>query len=105
MKASRIWTDKKLATIVEQVVSGLAGEYKPKGVQFATLFEILSHGHPMVDYERSEVLLKHIRVKNMPARHWSENIGWKMSKHLHLLVLSCLRYVIQSIQIFSISYD
>ena len=75
MKATRIWTGKKPAFVAEQVVSGLAGEYKRKGVQFSTLFEILSHGHPMVDYEQSKVLLKHLKVNNMSARHSFKSNG------------------------------
>ena len=68
-KAWKIWAGKKLASMVKQVVSNLAREYKLKEVQFATLFEILSHGLSMVDYEQFEVLLKHLRVKNMSAKH------------------------------------
>ena len=69
MKVCRIWAGKKPTTVVEEVVCGLAGKYRQKGVQFATLFEILSHRRPMVDCERSEALFKHLRVKNMPTRH------------------------------------
>ena len=96
MKVCRTWVGKKPATVAEQVVSGLAGEYKQKEVQFATLFEILSHGRPMVDYKRFEALFKHLRVKNMPTRYWSETTSWKMSEHLYLSMLSRLRSVVQS---------
>ena len=94
MKVCRTWAGKKLALVVEQVVSSLAKEYKQKGVQFATFFELLSYRCPMVDYERSKVLFKHLKVKNMPSRHWSESTGWEMSEHLHLLVLSHLKSVV-----------
>ena len=95
MKACRIWASKKFASMAKQVVCGLAGEYKQKEVQFVAFFEILSHGCPMVDYKKFEVLLKHLKVKNMPIRHRSKKTSWKMSKHLHLYVLSKLRFVVQ----------
>ena len=54
------------------------------------------HKRPMIDYERFENLLNFFRVKNMPSKCWSKTIGWKMSEHLHLIVLRQLREIMQS---------
>ena len=91
--------------MAEQLVGGLQGEFKRKGVQFSTLFQVLSHGRPMCDYEREQYLLRHLKVKNVPQKHWSETSGWEMSKHLHASVLAALKEVIQSARIISISAD
>ena len=52
--------------MAEQLVGGLQGELKRKGVQFSTLFQVLNHGRPMCDYEREQYLLRHLKVKNVP---------------------------------------
>jgi len=46
-----------------------------------------------------------VKVKNMPKKHWSENIGWGMSEHLHAIVLLALKAVVQLARIISISVD
>ena len=49
----KLWASRQRGgTVVEQLVGGLQGELKRKGVQFSTLFQVLSHGRPMCDYER-----------------------------------------------------
>ena len=57
----------------------------------------------MIDYERSQCLLKFFRVKNMLFKHWSKITNWKMTEHLHLIVLRRLTKVVQSTRIISIS--
>lgn len=59
----------------------------------------------MIDYERSESLLRFLRVKNMPSKHCSESAGWEMSGHLHLVVLRRLKEVVKSAKFISISAD
>ena len=39
----------------------------------------------MVDFEGFEVLLKCLKIKNIPARHSSENNGWEISEY-HLQI-------------------
>ena len=39
----------------------------------------------------------------MPSKHWSKTTGKKMSEYLYLLVLKCLREVVQSARIISIT--
>ena len=75
-------------------MAGLEGECKRKGVQFSTLFQVLCHGRPMCDYEREQYLLRHLKVKNLPRKHWSESSGWEMSEHIHVCVLAALKAVV-----------
>jgi hypothetical protein len=74
-------------------------------VQFSTLFQVLSHGRPMCDYEHQQYLLRHLKVKNIPMKHWSVTSGWEMAEHLHACVLAALKVVVQSARIISISAD
>ena len=50
-------------------------------------------------------MLKFPRVKNMPSKHWSKNIGWKIREYLLLMILRQLRKVVQSQRITSIDAD
>lgn len=59
----------------------------------------------MCDYERSHFLLKHLKVKNLPSKHWSEGCGWEMSEHFHNVVLTALKAAVQSARFISISSD
>ena len=74
-------------------------------MQFSTLFQVLSHGRPMCDYEHEQYLLRHLKVKNVPQKHWSETSGWEMNKHLYASVLAALKEVVQSARIISVSTD
>jgi hypothetical protein len=65
-----LWAGRKQAgTVVDLLVRGLEGEEKRKGVQFSTIFQVLSHGRPMCDYEYEQYLLRHHKVKNVPRKH------------------------------------
>jgi hypothetical protein len=59
----------------------------------------------MYDYEREQYLLRHLKVKNVPRKHWSETSGWEMGEHVHGYVLAALKVVVQSARIISISVD
>jgi hypothetical protein len=105
-KFCKLWAGRKQAgTVLDLLVRGLEGEEKRKGVQFSTLFQVLSHGRPMCDFEREQYLLRHLKVKNVPRKHWSETNGWEMGEHLHGCVLAALKVVVQSARIISISAD
>ena len=100
------WAGRKQGgTVADLLVAGLEGEFKRKGVQFSTLFQILSHGRPMCDYEHEQYLLRHLKVKNLPKKHWSETSGWEMSEHMHATVLLRLKSLVQSARFVSISAD
>jgi hypothetical protein len=106
LKLCKEWAGRKqVGTVADQIIRGLDSENKRKGVQFSTLFQILSHGRPMCDYEREQYLLRHLKLKNLPQKHWSEATGWEMSEHLHASVLAALKGVVQSARIISISAD
>jgi hypothetical protein len=106
VKNSKLWAGRKHAGyVVEQMASGVLTENKRKGVQLASLFQILSHGRPMVDYERCHALFEHLRVKNMPKKHWSESMGWDISEHMHMSVLKALKSAVQGADVIAISAD
>jgi len=54
VKLYKLWTGRKYCgSVANQLNAGLDSEFKHKGMQFSSLFQILSHDRPMVDYDRS----------------------------------------------------
>jgi hypothetical protein len=103
-KNQQLWSARQNApTMYKQLLRGLHGENTRKRVKFSTLFQILSHGHPMVDYCESQHLLRYLNVKNVPKKHWCETSGWEMSEHIEVVVLDALRKLIRGYTIFSLS--
>ena len=51
LKFVKLWVGRKQESIATQIIRILGARDKRKGVQFSTLFQILSHGRPMCDYE------------------------------------------------------
>ena len=87
LKFCKEWASHKPRLVVDKVEAKLQANCKREEVQISTFYEVLNHGRSMIDYERSESLLKFHRVKNMPSKHWFESTCWEMNGHFHLLVL------------------
>ena len=52
----KLWAGQKhVETVADQLVLGLEGKLRRKGVQFSTLFQFFSHGPPMCNYERQQM--------------------------------------------------
>ena len=76
LKNQELWSARQNApTVYKQLLHSLHSKNMRKGIQFSTLFQILSHGHPMVDYCESQHLLRYLNVKNVPKKHWYKTVG------------------------------
>ena len=53
----------------------------------------------------NSICLRHLKLKNIPIKHWLETSGWELAEHLHGCVLAALTGVVQSARIISISDD
>jgi hypothetical protein len=63
-------------TIVFQQFSlGQAMEDKQKLVQFATIFNLLSKGKSMTNYEDFQHLFKFFKLWSIPKKHWFDGVG------------------------------
>jgi hypothetical protein len=56
-------------TILQQVNKNTHLELERKTLQFATLFQILEVGHPMVEYEKRKSLYSFLGVPKNPKMH------------------------------------
>jgi hypothetical protein len=87
IKNQELFVSRKADTMLQMVHNTIIGESRRKFVQLATLFHVLSHGRPMTEYEALRDLLKCLKTKHLPAKHWSDNSGWELAEHMHLVVL------------------
>jgi hypothetical protein len=92
-------------TVIQQVIRGCQAETNIKEVQFSTLFQVLCNGRPMVDYCKTQHLLRHLNVKNLPKKHWCKTSGWEMSEHIESMVLHALKTLLKGSRILSLSVD
>jgi hypothetical protein len=48
---------------------------RQKYVQFVVIFHLLTHGHPMFDYESLKELFQLLKVKFVPQKHWTHGLN------------------------------
>jgi hypothetical protein len=65
----------KSDTVLQMVQNTIVREGRRKFVQLATLFHVQSRGRPMTEYKALRELLKCLRMKHLPAKHWLDNSG------------------------------
>lgn len=58
------------------MTSSNQNEFAKKKVQFATFFQILSDGRPLVEYESCHELYDFLNVPNNPQKHGANCTGW-----------------------------
>ena len=69
------------------------------------LFHVPSCGHPMTKYEVLRDLLKCLKTKHLPMKHQSDNSGWELTEHMHLIVVEKLKDIVRSACFIAISCD
>jgi hypothetical protein len=80
-------------------------ELERKRVQFATLFQILDVGCPMVEYESMKVLCSFIGMFNNPKMHWSHNSGWIMVKFMFVQMINAMLAKVYAINYVVLTFD
>ena len=77
---------KRPTSILEQINNCSTVESKQKRVQLATLFQILSDGRPILEFQSRVELYQFLQVPNYPRAHWSHTSGWILSEHIYSFV-------------------
>jgi hypothetical protein len=83
----------------------MVGEKYRNVFQFATLFHILKHGRPMLEYEAHKELFDFLNLEKNPKMHLTNLIGWAMAQHLHNMVLEIIIFTIIVVQYISLTCD
>ena len=81
-----LFAAKRPTRVLQQINHCNSIESKGKRVQFATLFQVLSNGRPMLEFETRFKLYSFLGLPNLPTMHWSDNFGWIMAAHMYSFV-------------------
>lgn len=104
-KNMRLYAARPPATVLEQINHCTTVEARKKRVQFATLFQLLSDGRPMVEYESRAALYKLLNVPDMPGAHWCDNSGWLMAGYMYKQVIEEMRRLIGAARYLAVTVD
>jgi hypothetical protein len=69
-------------------------EGNQKIIQFKSLFHILSHGCPMLEYETMYDLFASLKVLNNPCMHWSNLTSSTLAKFMYQQVQKAIIQII-----------
>lgn len=104
-KSHLLYVAKQPTTVLQQMNRCTTVESKKKHVQFATLFQLLFDGHPMVEYESRQDLYKFLEVSNMPSVYWSYGSGWLTAKHMYDFVKKRIKELINAASFLAMTCD
>jgi hypothetical protein len=65
----------------------VVGEKQKKLIKFATLFNILKHGIPMLEYKVHIYIFNFLNLVENPKLYWVSSMGSTMVQHMHNIVL------------------
>ncbi|KAG0573500.1 hypothetical protein KC19_VG183500 [Ceratodon purpureus] len=80
-------------------------EFVKKKVQLATLFHILSHGRPLLEYESMAGLFSYLEIPHFPRKHWSDNSGWTLFEYMFAEVKTEIVKQVSSAQYVALTAD
>lgn len=105
-KNMRLALSKQPATVLQQVVNTTNRlERDKKKVQFATLFQILHNGRPLVEFESRFELYDFLQMPNNPRKHWSDNGGWDMAECMYAQVRKAIQQAVSSANFIALTAD
>lgn len=104
-KNLRLYAAKPPPTIIQQINHCTSLETRKKRVQFATLFQLLRDGRPMLEYESRVNLYKFLSVPDLPSAHWCDNSGWLMAGYMYKQVVQEMRRLISAARYVAVTVD
>lgn len=91
--------------VLQQIHLCTSMEARKKKVQFATLFQLLNEGRPMIEYESRIHLYRLLNVPDLPVAHWCDNSGWTMAAYMYKQVCSEMKKLIDAARYFAVTVD
>jgi hypothetical protein len=80
--------------VVAMVAMGdVVGEKKMKFIQFVAIFWLSKQGHTMIDFEAMNLLFEFLKVKHTLKKHWSDSVGWEITKFMHNIVFITIKII------------
>lgn len=100
-----LYAAKRPSSVLQQINNCTSIEARRKQVQFATLFQLLCAGRPMVEFEAKQSLFRLLETPNCPSMHWSAGVGWLMAEHMYSFVQEKIKAMIKSAQFIALTCD
>ncbi len=91
--------------MLQQVIHGVVQFFNKtkKIVQYALIFQLFNHNHPMIEYTTMETLFVQLNIPNNPIKHWSNGYGWEMANCMFEQVLKQIQITIVGAIFLSLS--
>ena len=70
-----LYAAKRPTSVLEQVNKCNSVEACRERVEFATLFQCLKEGRPMLEFKSRQSLYQFLHVSNLPTAYWSDSSG------------------------------
>ena len=105
MQNLKVYAARPQSTILEAVNHSTSMEAVRKRVQFATIFQVLSGGRPMLEYEARHALYKFIRVPNCPTQHWCDGSGWQIAEYMYAELQLTMKKLVQEARYIAVMVD
>ena len=100
-----LFNARALDNVVQQLNQSNRLEREKKKMQFATLFQILVDGRPMLKYESRATLYEFRNVPNFPRMHWSDNSRWIMADFMYTKVRDTISRVLVGANCVALTCD
>jgi hypothetical protein len=91
--------------VLQQLNQSNKLEREKKKVQFATLFQILADGRPMLEYESRAAMYEFLNVPKFPRMHWSDNSRWIMAEFMYAEVRTTISRVFVGVNYVALTCD
>ena len=101
----KLYAARPQSTILQAVNHSTSMEAVRKRVQFATVFQVLSCGRPMLEYEARHALYKFIRVPDCPAQHWCDGSGWQIAEYMYAELQLTMKKLVQEARYIAVTVD
>ena len=101
----RLYAVKSSTSVLEQMNHCTTLEARKKRVQFATLFQFLSDGRAMVEFQSFLALYKLLHVLDLPAAHWCDTSGWTTTNNLYKQIIEETKRLIGSARYVAVTID
>jgi hypothetical protein len=92
----KLYFVKGLELMLQQIIHSVVQFFdkRKKIMQFALIFHLLSHGHPMTKYTTMQTLFVELNVPNNHMKHWFHGFGWEMTNCMFEQVLNKLKLLL-----------
>jgi hypothetical protein len=104
-KNMALFNDRAHYIVLQQLNQSNRLEREKETIQFATLFQIMANGLPMLEYESRATLHEFLNVPNFPRMHWPYNFGWIMAEFMYAEVRIAISRVLVGANYVALTCD